>query len=292
MFEQGLPVSYYEEISELNKEHGVFIVRHRETGKICVKKILSVYNPAVYAALFEHPVPRIPRIYALHEEDSRLTVIEEYISGDSLSDVLEICGPFSAADAAACGWMLCGILSDLHAFKPPIIHRDIKPSNVILTEDGSVVLLDMNASRLQDPSKAVDTKLLGTPGFAAPEQYGFGSSSVETDIYAVGALMDALLPEAASARSSRLTDIINKCRELNPTQRYSSAAELARDLARFLKGTNAARIHRPSDNSVTHSGKFFSHRGSGNTEYRIGIRLKNCPVCGRRQPAQSKASNH
>ena len=288
MFEQGLPVSYYKEISELNKEHGVFIVRHRETGKICVKKILSVYNPAVYAVLFEHPVSHIPRIYALHEEDSRLTVIEEYISGDSLSDVLEIYGPFSAADAAACGWMLCGILSDLHAFKPPIIHRDIKPSNVILTEDGSVVLLDMNASRLQDPSKAVDTKLLGTPGFAAPEQYGFGSSSVETDIYAVGALMDALLPEAASARSSRLAEIINKCRELNPTQRYSSAAELARDLAGYLKGTNAARIHRPSDNSVTHSGKFFSHLSGGNTEYRIGIRLKNCPVCGRRQPVQYK----
>jgi len=288
MFEQGLPVSYYEEISELNKEHGVFIVRHRETGKICVKKILSIYNPAVYAALFEHPVSRTPRIYALHEENGRLTVIEEYISGDPLSSVLEICGPFSAADAAACGWMLCCILSDLHAFKPPIIHRDIKPSNVILTEDGSVVLLDMNAARLQDPAKTVDTKLLGTPGFAAPEQYGFGSSSVETDIYAVGALMDALLPETASSLSPRLAEIINKCRELNPTQRYSSAAELARDLSGFLKGTNAARVHRPSDNSVTHPGKFFSHLSGGNTEYRIGIRLKNCPVCGRRQPVQSK----
>ena len=288
MFEQGLPVSYYEEISELNKEHGVFIVRHRETGKICVKKVLSIYNPAVYAALFEHPVPRTPRIYALHEENGRLTVIEEYISGDPLSSVLEICGPFSAADAAACGWMLCGILSDLHAFRPPIIHRDIKPSNVILTEDGSVVLLDMNAARLQDPSRTSDTKLLGTPGFAAPEQYGFGSSSVETDIYAVGALMGALLPETASARSPRLAEIINKCRELNPTQRYGSSAELARDLSGFLKGTNAARVHRTSDNSVTHSEKFFSHLSGGNTEYRIGIRLKNCPVCGRRQPAQSK----
>ena len=300
MFEQGLPVSYYEEISELNKEHGVFIVRHRETGKICVKKVLSIYNPAVYAALFDQPVPRTPRIYALHEEDSRLTVIEEYISGDSLSDVMEICGPFSEADAAACGWMLCGILSDLHAFRPPIIHRDIKPSNVILLEDGGIVLLDMNASRFQDPSKAVDTKLLGTPGFAAPEQYGFGSSSVETDIYAVGALMNALLtgtvsvpdpaqdPAQNSARSSRLAEIIDKCRELNPTQRYSSAADLARDLAGFLKGTNAARTHRPSDISVAHSGKFFSHRSGGDPEYRIGIRLKNCPVCGKRQPVQTK----
>lgn len=287
MFKQGLPVSYYEEISELNKEHGVFIVRHRETGKVCVKKVLSIYNPAVYAELFEHPVPRTPRIYALHEEEGRLTVIEEYISGDPLSSVLEICGPFSEADAAACGWLLCGILSDLHAFQPPIIHRDIKPSNVILTEDGSVVLLDMNAARLQNPDKTVDTKLLGTPGFAAPEQYGFGSSSVETDIYAIGALMDALLPETASGRSPRLAEIIDKCRELNPTQRYSSAAELARDLAGFLRGTNAARVNHPSDNSVPHQRKFFSHRSGGNQEYRIGIRLKNCPVCGQRQPVQT-----
>ena len=81
MFDQELPVSYYEEISQLNKAHRVSIVRHRETGKICVKKILSVYNPAVYAALFHHPVKQTPRIYALYENQGTLTVIEEYISG-------------------------------------------------------------------------------------------------------------------------------------------------------------------------------------------------------------------
>lgn len=63
------------------------------------------------------------------------------------------------------------------SFTPPIVHRDIKPSNIILTEDGRIVLIDLNAARLDDKNRSHDTQLIGTAGFAAPEQYGFAASS-------------------------------------------------------------------------------------------------------------------
>lgn len=76
---------------------------------------------------------------------------------------------------------------------PPIVHRDIKPSNIILTEGGRIVLIDLNAARLDDKKSSHDTQLIGTAGFAAPEQYGFAASSPRADLYAAGILMRVLL---------------------------------------------------------------------------------------------------
>ena len=273
MFDQELPVSYYEEISQLNKAHRVSIVRHRETGKICVKKILSVYNPAVYAALFHHPVKQTPRIYALYENQGTLTVIEEYISGDSLEEILEICGPLPEQETIRIAIMLCRILEELHSFTPPLIHRDIKPSNILVTEDGEIVLLDMNAAKFMNTDKAADTRLLGTPGFAAPEQFGFGSSTTATDLYAVGVLMDMLL--GGRPATPGLQKIISKCRELDPARRYQSASDLARDLSTLLR----------ADSSVSQNDPLFSHRNGGNDDISSAFHLKRCPVCGKRLPS-------
>ena len=273
MFDQELPVSYYEEISQLNKAHRVSIVRHRETGKICVKKILSVYNPAVYAALFHHPVKQTPRIYALYENQGTLTVIEEYISGDSLEEILEICGPLPEQETIRIAIMLCRILEELHSFTPPLIHRDIKPSNILVTEDGEIVLLDMNAAKFMNTDKAADTRLLGTPGFAAPEQFGFGSSTTATDLYAVGVLMDMLL--SGRPATPGLQKIISKCRELDPARRYQSASDLVRDLSALLR----------ADSSVSQNDPLFSHRNGGNDDISSAFHLKRCPVCGKRLPS-------
>lgn len=81
----------------------------------------------------------------------------------------------------------------MHSYYLPIIHRDIKPSNVIVTNDGIVKLLDMNAAKYYKGNAEEDTHLIGTVGYAAPEQYGFGESSVQTDIYALGVLLNYLI---------------------------------------------------------------------------------------------------
>ena len=81
-----------------------------------------------------------------------------------------------------------------HLFQiPPIIHRDIKPSNIIITAYNRAVLLDFNAAIYYSCQSTEDTILLGTQGYASPEQYGFGSSSPQTDIYSMGILFRELL---------------------------------------------------------------------------------------------------
>lgn len=281
MSNQDPPVSCYEELSQLNKEHRVSIVRHRGTGKIYVKKILSVYSLAVYTALYERPVKHTPRICALYEDRGTLTVIEEYISGDSLEEILEKRGPLTEQETIRISVMLCRILEELHSFDPPLIHRDIKPSNILMTEAGEIVLLDMNAAKFMDADKSSDTRLLGTPGFAAPEQFGFGSSTTATDLYAVGVLMDTLLSGTdpasggggtggtagshipgshipGSRTDPRLRQIIGKCRELDPRRRYSSASDLARDLSVLLREPSPGH-------GGTLSGENSSGSSSGNS---------------------------
>ncbi len=241
--DEELALSYYKEISELNTEHGVTLVKHTQTNRLYVKKILTVYSLDVYRYLIEHPVADTPRIYEAIEDGGTLIVIEEYLNGTSLQARIAE-GPMPEGEAAGIILDLCRIVRDLHACVPPIVHRDIKPSNIILTDDGTVKLLDMNAAKQCVGDAEQDTQLIGTAGFAAPEQYGFGSSTAQTDIYAIGVVM-AYLKYGSFSRKS-LADcpydrIIEKCTRIDPGDRYACAEELMEDLSSLLTDEAATR---------------------------------------------------
>ncbi len=130
---------------------------------------------------------------------------------------------------------LCNILEKLHSLNPPLIHRDIKPSNIMITSYDRVVLLDFNAAKYcsSDADRTSDTVLLGTQGYAAPEQYGFKESSPQTDIYSLG----IVLREATAAlaiNTHNYDAIINKCTQMDPRKRYRSVKELKMALMRLL----------------------------------------------------------
>lgn len=238
MFDSYLPISYYKEIAKLNEKSNITVVQHRETGKIYIKKIIPIYNINVYKELFYHPVKDTPRIYALYENDSKLTLIEEYISGETLSEVLDICKNISENEVISYIIQLCDILNDLHSFNPAIIHRDIKPSNIILTESGRIVLIDLNAAKqvIENTNKNHDTILLGTEDFAAPEQFGFAPSSIRTDIYAIGVLINTLLTgqvETDNIHNGKLSSIIKKCLQISPKDRYANVMQLKKALMRL-----------------------------------------------------------
>ena len=229
MFDSLLPISFYKEIAPLSEEHGIIFVQHIETKKVYLKKTLSVYNLDVYEQLFKHHIKNTPRLYALYQHEGLLTIIEEYISGDTLQEVINLCGPLSEAETVSYVIKLCDILIEFHSQQPVLIHRDIKPSNIILTEDERIILIDFNAARQYNSEKERDTRLIGTEGYAAPEQFGFGSSSCQTDIYAVGNLIKALIgadTDSTLRISPKLSAIINKCLEMNPKDRYPSAVHL------------------------------------------------------------------
>lgn len=235
MMKNNKLLSQYEIIGEISEDHGVHLVMDKESGDYYVLKALSVYNLAVYESIKNKPIPHTPLIHELIEADGTLYVIEQYIMGETLAERLEKEGLFNDVTVLDIGLKLCDILSDLHSHEPALIHRDIKPSNLILRPDGELILLDFNAAKFyaKDSDKESDTVLLGTHGYAAPEQYGFGTSGPETDIYALGILMNHLLKGKLShelAEKSSLTDVISKCLKLNPKDRYSSADELKKAL--------------------------------------------------------------
>lgn len=144
------------------------------------------------------------------------------------------------------------------SFTPPIVHRDIKPSNIILTEDGRIVLIDLNAARLDDKNRSHDTQLIGTAGFATPEQYGFAASSPRADLYAAGILMRMLLTgtdakdDMLSRHLSRkIRAIIERCTQLDPRKRYPSAQALQRDIRKhFPRHLNIPRPITPFSEST------------------------------------------
>ncbi|MCQ2537563.1 MAG: protein kinase, partial [Lachnospiraceae bacterium] len=184
-----------------------------------------------------HPVNGTPRIYCLHEENNELTLIEEYISGNTLAELLQDGQPISESTAAEYTLELCSIIESLHKFNPPIIHRDIKPSNVIITPNNHVVLIDLNAAR-SSTLREEDTVLLGTKGYAAPEQYGFGSSNIQTDIYAIGMLFNTMLRGEFSHNivvDSRYHGIIDRCTRINPKERFRNITQLRQKIRKAQK---------------------------------------------------------
>ena len=217
-------ISKYETVHIINQKHKVYIVRHKESGRCFVMKILDVYNIDIYRQFKDHPIVGVPRVFDFFESDGQLTVIEEFISGCSLKDKIERA---DITESSIFHYMteLCMITGRIHSLRPPIIHRDIKPSNVMITDHNDVVLIDFNAAKYYSSGSSEDTVLLGTPGYAAPEQYGFGSSSPQTDIYAMG----VLLKEMSSVLKfvpENFAQIINRCMNLEPSERYADDGEL------------------------------------------------------------------
>lgn len=184
----------------------------------------------------------IPRVFDILETPETLYVVMDYIQGQSLQEYLNQNGPLSEAMTLDIARQLCDTLDYLHSQTTPIIYRDLKPANVILQEDSKIMLIDFGAAREYKEQHFCDTTLLGTVGYAAPEQYGgFGQTDMRTDIYGLGITLYALLTginpsnpsyiytpvrEKNPAISKGFEYIINKCVEKDPENRYQSIAEL------------------------------------------------------------------
>lgn len=234
--EQELSLSFYQQVADIDAEHHIYLVQDVRTHKFYVKKLLTTYNAEIYRYLQKHPVANTPKIILAEEDEKILTVIEEYIPGDTLEELLEQQSTLPEDQVIEITAQLCTILADFHSCDPAIVNRDIKPSNIKISPDGIVKLLDMNAAKWSNTDAAKDTMLLGTQGYAAPEQYGFGPSSVLSDIYSVGVLMNVMLTGELPNKKiagGQLSKLIRKCVELSPSGRYQSVDQLRDALAQY-----------------------------------------------------------
>jgi len=139
--------------------------------------------------------PHIPRIYGQFTDPEHWYVVMDFIEGETLEQyrvkAQGACLPLT--QVLDLGIQLCTVLDYLHHHQPPIIFRDVKPANIMLTPDGNLYLIDFGVARYFKPGKARDTTALGSPGFAAPEQYGKAQTTPQSDMYGLGATLYQLL---------------------------------------------------------------------------------------------------
>ena len=197
--------------------------------RIYIRKTLPYENHA-YLALRDLQAEQLLQIYQVLLAEGKTYVIEEYISGTTLQELLDKRGPLAEAQVRDIALQLTEALAVLH--KKKIIHRDIKPANIILRENGQAVLIDFGAARVLTREGARDTCILGTPYFAPPEQYGFAATDVRSDFYALGMTLRELLGDNYHGS---LEQAIERCTEFDPERRVASAAELQELLARRFR---------------------------------------------------------
>ena len=192
--EEVLRISSYREIGGFEDRNDIEIVVSSKTDGLCIRKFLTSYDLEIYRFLKDNPVPHMPGIIDLVESKNCLIVIEEYIEGHTVQQMIED-KSFSGREAVKVAIGVCSVLKKLHSLPVPIVHRDIKPSNIMISPQGEVFLLDMDAAKWYGDDKKEDTRPIGTWKYAAPEQFGFGftSSCAKTDIYAMGILLNEML---------------------------------------------------------------------------------------------------
>lgn len=207
----------------------------------------------------------LPSIIDVIDDEDTFLIVMDYIEGKSLNKVLkesmEQTGlPIGIEDVLSWGIQLCDVLNYLHTREKPIVYRDLKPSNIMLRPNGEITLIDFGTAREFKIENIEDTTSLGTPGYAAPEQYGSqdhkGKARPESDIYCLGATLHHLItgrnpaatpfnfPPITQCRTTLLEEtprefrnellglemILTKCTQQEPEQRYRSCAQLQYDL--------------------------------------------------------------
>ena len=140
--------------------------------------------------------PHLPEIRDYYPPDASglACIVMDYVAGDSLAERFERFGlrlPFRLLLRYLL--QLCDVLAYLHSQTPPVVFRDLKPSNVLIDSDDRAILVDFGIARRYRAGETSDTLMLGTPGFAAPEQLRGEQSDARTDLYALGALAYFLL---------------------------------------------------------------------------------------------------
>lgn len=217
-------------------KNNTYLAKDTVTGQIVVMKYVSKENAEVYRCLLDVRHKNLVHILFIAEGEKDTLVVMEYISGKTLGTCYGENGRLTEQEALDIIKQLLEGLCVVHMLK--LVHRDINPNNVLISQDGVVKIIDFDIGRIVKEKQGQDTELLGTAGFAAPEQFGFLQSDARTDIYGVGVILNVMLtgtfPHEYSYKEGKLGEIIQKCIHLEPELRYQSAEELLKEVQSIL----------------------------------------------------------
>ncbi len=192
--EGGFGAVYQAEDSELGNRRVAIkeMTQHGLSPEELQEATEAFRREALLLAGLSHP--SLPRIHDHFSEDGHWYLVMEFIEGQTLETyVAKRGGRLAVAKALELSIKLCNVLEYLHTRQPPIVFRDLKPGNVMLTPEDQIFLIDFGIARNFTPGKDHDTIAFGSPGYAAPEQYGKAQTTPRSDVFSLGALLHHLL---------------------------------------------------------------------------------------------------
>lgn len=226
----------YKIVAELSNKDGYrTLLLQNDDGILSVCKEVHEESVGVYRRLTENPHPNLVSIYQISKKRVDLYVVfMEYFPSETLEECMNRIGTFSLAEMKRIMLKCCWAVNCLH--NAGIIHRDLKPSNILIDASGMIKITDFGISRICNQDKRQDTRILGTAGYAAPEQFGFSQTDQKTDIYALGVIMNQMLTgkmpvDELYQGEYKIQDLIKRCISMSPAER----CELA-DIERALGG--------------------------------------------------------
>ncbi len=193
-------------------------------GKLYVRRYREI-SQELFRRIRDVSCPYLERLVEQSEDENGAYFISEYVEGISASE-----RTFTEKEAVKLLLELCAAIKAIH--KAGVIHRDIKPSNIICGNDGHIRLIDFDSARLRVEFQSRDTEILGTGGYAAPEQYGFMQTDDRSDIYAFGVTMEEILGE--NADKPKFQRIIRRCTQFDPDRRCRDISAVGRAIKRTV----------------------------------------------------------
>lgn len=220
----------YKILRSLDMSGKVTLAKEPDTGRKLVLKELPDDSVSIYRRISELP-PQENLMQVLELDGS--TAVCSFAAGRSLDELLESGRQFPEEHIRRLVTQLCRAAEHLHLYR--IIHRDITPKNIIIDDDLHLTLIDFDIARVFNGTRAQDTTIRGTEGFAPPEQFGFRETGFTADIYSIGTVLKLLLnlcPDCPPSREVLLRKVISRSTRFEPSGRYRKVSSLRRAVSR------------------------------------------------------------
>ena len=273
--EGGMGAVYIAKDTQLDRDIALKIPKFRSDDKASIEWF---YREARSMATVHHP--NLCPVFDVGVIDNIHYISMAYIEGRPLTDYVKSDKPIQARQVAVVVRKIAVALEEAH--RAGIVHRDLKPDNIMINTRKEPVIMDFGLARRENLNEAQLTKtgqVIGTPSYMAPEQVEGNKELIgaRTDVYALGVIMYQMLcgelpfkgvvtlvlakiiteqpPDPSEIKADvdpELEQICLKAKERDPDKRYQSAAELAKDLKKYLAGSpRGDTMHRAKRTAET-----------------------------------------
>jgi tetratricopeptide (TPR) repeat protein/predicted Ser/Thr protein kinase len=270
LMERGTVLGRYEIVGILGQGGmgAVYKAKDRELDRLVALKVIQpelVSSSAILKRFKQELIlarqithKNVVRIFDFGDADGLKFITMEYLDGGDLKSHIIERGKIPPAEAVDIVRQICNALEAAHS--AGVVHRDLKPQNIMIESTGRVVVMDFGIAHSKEmPGLTMTGALMGTPEYMSPEQAKGEKTDIRADIFAVGIIFYEMLTGKVPFRASTIVEtmykrtqeravppvdldqsvpvqanqIVMKCLETDPANRYQSVKEILQDLEIF-----------------------------------------------------------